>query len=77
MNTFLLNRAQGSVSHQALARAHNDRLIHSLQPASNVIVSYQDPPSLNDDHDEEDEAKTAVAHPAGVNSITIDRFEGR
>lgn len=93
MNTFLLNRALGSVSPQALARAQNERLLHSLQPAKDVSLSYKEDIEgqrphersqleLDDDHgifegDDRTSNKTAIAHPAGVNSITIDRFEGR
>ena len=78
MNTFLLNRAVGSVSHQALSKAHHDQLVHSLRPASNVIVSYKDYRHQTEtDEGGDDAVKTAIAHPAGVNSITVDKFEGR
>ena len=76
MNTFLLNRALGSLSHQSLARAQNDRLVHSLQLAANVNISYKRGADRGPTHDDA-LSKIPVAHPAGVNSITVDRFEGR
>lgn len=76
MNSFLLNRALGSISPQALAKAQNSRLLYALQPANDVSLSINKPV----DHEAEDgngRGKGGVAHPAGVNSITIDKFEGR
>jgi DNA excision repair protein ERCC-8 len=73
MNSFLLNRALGSVSAAALARSQNTHLVHSLQPASHVSLSIS-PLDLGND---QDALQNGVAHPAGVNSITIDKFEGR
>jgi len=77
MNTFLLNRALGSVSHQSLARAQNDRLVHSIQLASNIKLSYNGSEGTNKVNPEDGSTKVPVAHPAGVNTITVDRFEGR
>lgn len=76
MNSFLLNRALGSVSPQALAKAQNSRLLYALQPANDVSLSIKKPIDHEADG-ENDREKVGVAHPAGVNSITIDRFEGR
>ncbi|CAD0110788.1 unnamed protein product [Aureobasidium uvarum] len=73
MNSFLLNRALGSVSPAALARSQNTRLVYSIQPASHVSLSINPPDTTN----EEDALRNGVAHPAGVNSITVDKFEGR
>ena len=73
MNSFLLNRSLGSISPAALARAQNTRLVHAIQPASDVSLSIKAPDSDSD----EDALRNGVAHPAGVNSITVDKFEGR
>ena len=77
MNSFLLNRALGSVSHQALARAQNNQLLHSLQSAKNVSLSYKPIQDGGAQTLDENEGPRVPAHPAGVNSIAIDRFEGR
>jgi len=79
MNSFLLNRQLGSISPQTLARAQNTRLLQSLQAAPDVRFSL----NLERDRDdggalERDAApRRATAHAAGVNSIAVDRFEGR
>lgn len=78
MNSFLLNRQLGSISPQALASAQNERLLRSLQAASNVGFALKS-------HSESDGAAQAepptnakkLAHVAGVSSITIDPFEGK
>lgn len=75
MNSFLLNRAFGSISPQAFAKAQNTRLLYTLQPADNVSLSIKK--VAQDDEGEDVRQKRGVAHPAGVNSITIDKFEGR
>ncbi|KAK1079192.1 hypothetical protein LTR33_006591 [Friedmanniomyces endolithicus] len=74
MNSFLLNRQLGSVSPQALAQAHNHHLLQALQAAPGVHFSQV---GLGE-HEVIDAAyRPPVAHAAGVNSIAIDRFEGR
>lgn len=75
MNSFLLNRALGAISPQSLAKAQNTRLLHSLQPANDVTLSIKK--QSNETSDDDNNIKRGVAHPAGVNSITIDKFEGR
>ena len=79
MNSFLLNRALGAISPQALATAQNTRLVYALQPSSDVVLSIKRPDAETerDYSDERSIARGSVAHPAGVNSITIDKFEGR
>ncbi|GAM88803.1 hypothetical protein ANO11243_068370 [Dothideomycetidae sp. 11243] len=77
MNNFLLSRALGSISHQSLANAQHDRLIHSLQHARKIKLSYRsaDQSATAADNVDEDDLKTRdVAHPAGVNSIAIDNL---
>jgi len=77
MNTFLLNRALGSVSHQSLARAQSDRLVHSIQLANRIKLSYNGSDGISGVNTKDGSTKVPVAHPAGVNTITVDRFEGR
>lgn len=73
MNSFLFSRALGSISPAALARSQNERLVHSIQPASHISLSIKPPDTDN----AEDALRGGIAHPAGVNSITVDKFEGR
>jgi len=80
MNSFLLNRALGTISPQALERAQNTRLIYGLQPSTDIALSIEKPGKKPDEHgspDGESVVRRSVAHAAGVNSITIDKFEGR
>jgi len=71
MNSFLLNRQLGSVSQQSLAKAQNNRLLHSLQAAPNIQFT------LRAGSETGNAPKKEVAHGAGVSSIAIERFEGR
>ncbi|KAL9096154.1 MAG: hypothetical protein Q9165_001677 [Trypethelium subeluteriae] len=79
MNSFLLNRATGSISPQSLERAHATRLLHALQPSPTVLFSPEPGPRQETSNNRSHEARkrTGVAHKAGVNAIAIDRFEGR
>lgn len=79
MNSFLLNRALGTISPQALAKAQHTRLLYALQPSNDVVLSIKSPVSYTQEvrTDESDITRGSVAHPAGVNSITIDKFEGK
>ena len=65
----LLDRAYGFSHNDVLKRATATSLIYALQPAA-VTFSQRLPPA-NDPH------ARIPAHAAGVNSLTIDRFEGR
>lgn len=83
MNSFLFNLQLGSVSHQAFIKAQNERLLSSIQAAQDVNFSLVKRPVSNGD-ETKDELRPRVANPnlttahsAGVNSIAIDRFEGR
>ncbi|KAI9756602.1 MAG: hypothetical protein M4579_003780 [Chaenotheca gracillima] len=83
MNSFLFNRSLGSVSSPAFARAQTTRLVHALQPAPDVKfdgqlggsrkVESQDGSQKPDDKQQ----LTVWAHKSGVNSLAVDRFEGR
>lgn len=75
MNSFLLNRQIGSISPQNLAQAQNERLLRSLQPVPKIYFARQ----RSEDVAQSNVVANArsVAHSAGVNSIAIDKFEGR
>lgn len=74
MNSYLLNRQLGSLSQQAFARAHHHHLLQGLQAAPHVQF---DSKSVAGDGSNRTSSYVPLAHPAGVNSIAVDRFEGR
>ena len=65
----LLDRAYGFTHHDVLKRATATNLVYALQPAA-LTFSHR-LPSSDDPH------ARIPAHVAGVNALTIDRFEGR
>lgn len=79
MNSFLLNRQLGSISHAALARAQNTHLLQTLQAAPNTSFAFPQSQVVEGEGKRGGDAATrcAAAHAAGVNSIAIDSFEGR
>ena len=78
MNSFLLNRQLGSVSPESFAKAQNHRLLRSLQAAPDVQFALTQPESSSAGYTRSHGTRPrTIAHAAGVNSIAIDRFEGR
>lgn len=79
MNAFLLNRQLGSLTPSSLAKAQNARLLQSLCAAPGVTFTLSDHGDRGDGRPREprSSASRATANAAGVNSIAIDRFEGR
>lgn len=82
MTSNLFGRALGSISPQALQKAETSRLLSSLQAAPGVRFdgSGGGAPARAQqrNRDEEDDLRGGIwAHKAGVNSLAIDRFEGR
>jgi len=85
--TSLLSRSLADISPRDFARAQNNRLIHALQPAPRVRFNGDAGGSApgkdairrrdREDDDSDEEGETVFAHRAGVNAITVDRFEGR
>jgi DNA excision repair protein ERCC-8 len=76
MNAFLLNRQLGSISHQSLAKAQNSRLLKALH-ATDVKFALDEPGAGSSSTRDVGIRTRDVAHAAGVNSIAVDRFEGR
>lgn len=75
MNGYLLNREAGSLSSSELQRTYHDRLLHALQPSNTSFERFK---LSNRSQDEAGpDEKQSIAHHGGVNSIVIDRFEGR
>ncbi|KAI9835665.1 MAG: hypothetical protein M1837_003678 [Sclerophora amabilis] len=78
MNSFLLNRSLGTISPQALSRAQTTRLVHALQPAPGVKFDSNRGSGSQDGAQLGSDGQPATwAHRAGVNSLVVDRFEGR
>jgi len=73
MNSSLLNRSLGTLDPPIFAREQQTRFLHALQPTpirfSGRAVSSSAANGVQD-------AET-LAHPVGVNAITLDKWEGR
>lgn len=70
MNALLLNRALGAISPPAFQRHETTRLLHALQSTSVRFDGSAEP-------DSDALPEDVKAHAAGVNAMTIDKFEGR
>lgn len=82
MNSYLLNRALGSVTPNAFHVAQTTRLVHHLEPAPGIRFSSRKPATRSQDDatafDQEFDPVTEVfAHKSGVKCLAIDQFEGR
>ena len=85
MNSYLLNRALGSVTPVEFHVAQTTRLVHNLEPAPGIRFSSRRaaaPTHRPEDDvaplDQELGATAEVfAHKSGVNCLAIDQFEGR
>ncbi|KAL3475232.1 WD40-repeat-containing domain protein [Aspergillus californicus] len=67
MNSYLLNRAFGSITPSSFHIAQKTRLVHSLEPAPGI--------RFGSSHNNADE--DVLAHSAGANVLAIDQYEGR
>lgn len=72
MNSYLLNRALGSIAPSTFHTAQTARLVHHLEPAPGIRFSSKHPegPGLDPGDD-------IYAHKAGVNVLAIDQYDGR
>jgi DNA excision repair protein ERCC-8 len=85
MNSYLLNRALGTVSPNAFHVAQTTRLVHNLEPAPGIRFSSRRaaPTDQNQgdatqlDQDDPTIAENVAAHKSGVNCLAIDQFDGR
>lgn len=77
MNSYLFGRALGTFSPQALQRAESSRLLHALETAPAVQFDGRDSSAASTGRRDGGESDSAWAHKAGLNSLTIDKFEGR
>lgn len=76
MNTYLFGRSLGTFSHEALQRAESSRHLHALTAAPAVRFDGSDG-AASTGADGGQRKGEALAHRAGVNCFTIDKFEGR
>ena len=80
MNADLFGRALGSIGPQVLQRNETSRLLHALHAAPKVrfdgreSIPQTQPLGVGDG---DQHKETVWAHRAGVNCLTIDRFDGR
>ncbi|KAI9931212.1 hypothetical protein ASPWEDRAFT_101063 [Aspergillus wentii DTO 134E9] len=86
MNSYLLNRALGSISPSTFHVAQTTRLVQHLEPAPGIrfssrkkVHSTESQPQntsevLDDGHAPDDQI---IAHPAGANVLAIDQYDGR
>ncbi|KAL9101758.1 MAG: hypothetical protein Q9163_003005 [Psora crenata] len=77
----LLARACGTLSPRAVEQAVTSGLLHSIQAAPGIRFDGSDVPAPTFHQDAGESAnaedQAAWAHRAGVNCLTVDRFEGR
>ncbi|KAH8700286.1 WD repeat protein [Talaromyces proteolyticus] len=80
MNSFLLNRAQGSIKPLDFHVAQTSRLVRLLEPSPRIRFTCE---ATTDGSNSEEHALNGgvsgeiVAHKAGVNALAIDRYGGR
>ncbi|MCJ1243868.1 hypothetical protein MMC30_001065 [Trapelia coarctata] len=81
MNSLLFSRSLGAIGPQAFQRAETARLLQALQASPDVHFDSSnakvDKDKSKEADDSEDGRIRTWAHPAGVNSLVIDRFEGK
>ena len=82
MTSNLLSRSLGAIGSQAFQQAETTRLLYALEAAPGVHFDSSSRGSQVADHydakgKDVGDAEPQRAHPAGVNSIVIDRFEGK
>lgn len=80
MNSYILNRALGSISPTTFHVAQTTRLVHHLEPAPGIRFASRKPQQAGctkEDGDAGDIKNEILAHRSGVNVLAIDQFEGR
>lgn len=80
MNQLIFDRSTGNLGPIAFARIQSTRLIHAIAPAPNLQFNGgKNPPATvaADAGARESELVKLWAHQTGVNTLSIDRFEGK
>ncbi|KAL2822710.1 WD40-repeat-containing domain protein [Aspergillus cavernicola] len=76
MNSYLLNRALGSITPSSFHRAQTTRLVHNIEPAPGIRFSSQ-PGNSREVDTRIPSSDEVFAHRAGANVLAIDQYEGR
>lgn len=77
MNSYILNRSQGSIRPSNFHGAQSTRLVHCLEPAPEVRFSSSHGSYSKTEGWEDDVEDDILAHRAGVNVLTVDPYEKR
>ena len=83
MNSYLLNRALGSVTPHGFNVAQTTRLVHHLEPAPGIrfssrrVAPADTPRDVTPDPEVDFIPEEVFAHKSGVKRLAIDEFEGR
>lgn len=78
MNSYLLGRELGTVSPKAFQQAETNRLLRELQAAPDIRLDGTDVTTNAASQSHGGQGTEDVwAHRAGLNCITVDKFEGR
>lgn len=84
MNSYLLNRALGSIPSNAFHVAQTTRLVHNLEPAPGIRFSSRRAAATSQSRDDatpfddvDPLAEEVFAHKSGVKCLAIDQFESR
>lgn len=75
MNSYLLNRALGSIAPSTFHTAQTARLVHHLEPAPGIRFSSKHQAEF-EGHGLDTEGDI-YAHRAGANVLAIDQYDGR
>ncbi|KAL4941418.1 hypothetical protein BDV06DRAFT_181440 [Aspergillus oleicola] len=76
MNSYLLNRALGSIPPPVFHSAQTVRLVHNLEPAPGIRFS-STKAQTTENEAQLSEPDETFAHRAGANVLAIDQYEGR
>ncbi|KAL2863850.1 WD repeat protein [Aspergillus lucknowensis] len=79
MNSYLLNRALGSITPSSFHLAQTKRLVHNLEPAPGIRFSSSrvQPTSHGEAGTPTPIEDGVLAHSAGANVLAVDQYEGR
>ena len=77
MNSSLLSRELGTLTPKALQQIETNRLLLALQAAPGIRFDGTDGATSGAGHSHGCDEGDVWAHRAGVNCVTIDKFEGR
>lgn len=77
MNSFLLNRAQGSIETRQFHIAQTSRLIQLLEPSPGIQFRSRKGAHEDENSTSQNTYDDNLAHKGGVNVLAVDRNYGR